>query len=263
LPHVLSEEAGLLAAWTGGPSVTRTVRVGTHAGEVEVTVVAPFQEEHPRKRAPGDLLADLADLESDGDEIDGRARTALEDELVRRFLESPEASVLSEVGSCHFVMDFAADYFGATIATLEPAQLREIVFELIPRKVSIDASRASWIVEENRALYAFMKRELGLAQADACLRVLGGKAVEQLEAALSDRQNFGMAKSVWMAGRDAGFDMSSKEGIEAFMRVTQGKPLPVGFPSPAALPPRRPGRAAASQKKSQRKAARKARKKGR
>jgi hypothetical protein len=33
-------------------------------------------------------------------------------------------------------MDFAADYFDATIATLCPRELREIVFDIIPRKVS-------------------------------------------------------------------------------------------------------------------------------
>jgi hypothetical protein len=51
--------------------------------------------------------------------------------------------------------------------------------------VSIDASAASWIIEENRAFYAFLKREYRLEQADACLRVLSGDAVKKLEAALS------------------------------------------------------------------------------
>ena len=123
--------------------------------------------------------------------------------------------------------------------------MREIVFEIIPRKVSIDASKASWIIEESRALYAFLGREFGLVQASACLRVLGGKAVQNLEAALSDRRNFGTAKSLFMAGGDAGFDMSSKEGIEAFMRAVGGKPLPVGFPLHGDHHPRRPDHAAA------------------
>jgi len=61
----------------------------------------------------------------------------------------------------------------------------ELGFVIIPRKVSIDASAASWIIEDNRAFYAFLKRELGLPRADACLRVLGGDAVKKLAAALS------------------------------------------------------------------------------
>jgi hypothetical protein len=161
-------------------------------------------------------------------------------------------------------MDFAADYFNATIATLGPRELREIVFDIIPRKVSIDASAASWIIEENRAFYAFLKREFALDQADACLRVLGGDAVKKLEAALSDTSKFGMAKSLFMGGREAGFDMDSKEGIEAWMRLMQSQPLPASVQLPSlGSPARTHDKAAARAKKNARKAARKARKKNR
>jgi hypothetical protein len=79
-------------------------------------------------------------------------------------------------------MDLAAEQLGKTIASLDARDLREILFEIIPRKVSIDASKASWIVEENRAFFAFLKREYGLEQADACLRVLGGDAANTRKA---------------------------------------------------------------------------------
>lgn len=109
-----------------------------------------------------------------------RARHLKTSELLRQFGASPEAKALSEVGACQLVMDFAADYFGATIATLEPTDLREIVFDIIPRKVSIKASAARGIIDELRAFYAFMKREFGFKQADACLRVLAGDAARRL-----------------------------------------------------------------------------------
>jgi len=210
------------------------------------------------------VLADLFELAQDGEELDAEARAPLEDELVRRFVASPEAKTLSDVQACHFVMDFAASYFGATIATLSPAELREIVFEIIPRKVSIEASAASWIVEEARAFYAFLKREFGLKQADACLRVLAADAVKKLEAALSDSSNFGMAKSMFMGGREAGFDMDTKGGIDAWMRAVQSKPLPASVRLPhLGAPSRPPDKASQRAKKNQRKAARKARKKNR
>jgi hypothetical protein len=259
LPEVLADRGALLSAWNGGPAFTRTLSVKTHAGEVEVSVRAP-PEPPASNRPPFGVIADLFDLAKDGEEIDHDRRTELEDELVRKFVESPEAKTLTDVQSCHFVMDFAADYFGATIATLGTRELREIIFEIIPRKVSVDASKARWIIEDNRAFYAFLKREYGLPQADACLRVFEGDAVTRLEAALSNGSNFGMAKSLFMAGREAGFDMESKEGIEAWMRAMQGKPLP----SSVQLPPFSAGArpvdpAAARAKKNQRKAARKAR----
>jgi hypothetical protein len=149
-------------------------------------------------------------------------------------------------------MDLGANYLGQTIATLGASGLREVLFELVPRKVSVEASEARGIIEEMRAFYAFSKRELGLEQADSCLRVLGGNAVKRLEAALSDRSKFGMAKSLFMAGADAGFDVQSKEGIDAWMQSIQGKPLPASIPFPAV-----------EAKKDKRKTAQKARKKNR
>jgi hypothetical protein len=152
----------------------------------------------------------------------------------------------------------------APVLAPRPAELREIVFDIIPRKVSIEAATAAWIIEENRAFYAFLKREFGLKQADACLRVLGGDAVKKLQAALSDRRKFGMAKSLVMAGRDAGFDTSSKEGIGAWMRKVQSQSLPASMELPSLGAVVRPAeRAAARARKNQRKAARKARRNNR
>lgn len=121
--------------------------------------------------------------------------------------------------------------------------------------MSIDASAAASIIMDNRAFYAFLKREFALNQAAACLRVLGAQAVKQLEAALSDKSNFGMAKSLFMEGREAGFEMDTQDGIESWMRAVMSNPAPV-TPRPVA-------RVAARAKKHQRKAARKARKRNR
>jgi hypothetical protein len=233
-------------------------------GDVEVSLRVPREREPSESKPPYDVLAELFELGPDGDEIDAGARRPLEGELVRRFAASPEAKALTDLQACHFVMDFAADYFNATIATLGPRELREIVFDIIPRKVSIDASAASWIIEESRAFYAFLGREFGLEQADACLRVLGGDAVKKLEVALSDTSKFGVAKSLFMGGRKAGFDMESKEGIEAWMRVMQSQPLAASVRLPSLGSGARPiDNAGAQAKKNARKAARKARKKNR
>lgn len=89
-----------------------------------------------------------------------------------------------------------------------------VLFTLIPRKVSIPASEAGWIIVVVRAFYEFLKREFSsTAQAEDCLRVLGDDSVLELEAALSDRRNFGMAKSMFMGGVDAGFDMSTQASM--------------------------------------------------
>ena len=264
LAEVLSEEEALRAAWNGGEPVARTLVVSTHAGDFEIALRVPYQSEPAEYRPPFDVLADLAELGKDGDEIDPEARGELEEELLAQFDASPEAKDLDDTGCCPLLMDFAASHFGATIATLEPAELREIVFEIIPRKVSVPASAAAEIIEELRAFYAFLARAFGLRQAGACLRVLDRGAVAKLEAALSDTSDFGIAKSLVMAGREAGFDIDTPEGIEAWLRASGSNALLAAARAPiSGGPARRPDPAAARAKRNQRKAARNARKRNR
>jgi len=209
------------------------------------------------------IFSMLADAIGDGSDIDYDARAPLEDRLVKLFLASPEAKGQHEEQYCQLVMDFAANYFGATVATLTADELDEIIFDIIPRKVSIESSAAGEIIGETRALFAYLKRVMGLKSADGCLGVLAGDAVERLEDTMSDPNNFGMAKSLIMHGSESGFDMRSKEGLEAFMRSMQGRPLPdsINLPVPTASLKNRA--AANSAKKRQRKLARKSRKRNR
>lgn len=224
LTKLLSHKKALRAAWNGGETVERTFTVSTHTGELAVTLRTPYECASVRFRPPYDVIAGLFELGQDGNGMDQETRAELEDELMRRFAATQLGSTLPDVRYCKLVMDFAATYFGATIATLRPAQLREIVFAIIPNMVSIYASAASSIIYDNRALYVFLKTEFGLKQADACLRVLPHSAVKKLELALSDATKFSVGKSVFMAGLEAGFDMDSEAGIEAYLHALQSPP---------------------------------------
>jgi hypothetical protein len=265
LAQVVGEREELGAAFAGGEPMTRTLSVRTHAGDLEVELRAPYEgTARTRGPIPSDLIGALSELEVDGDELDEERRAELEEELVRRFAGSPEAKGLGDVHWCRTVMDLAANHLGVTIASVGAPELREVLFELLPRKVMVDASAAGEIVAECQAFFAFLKRELPVREADACLRVLGAAAAKKLEAALSDPRNFGMAKSMMMAGAEAGFDMSSKEGVDAWMRELQGKPLPSSIQlPPVGVAPHRMDPKAARAKRNERKAARRARKKNR
>jgi len=261
LPQLLTQKKALEAAWNGdGPPVTTTVKVSTHSCDVEVSLRAPHEQ--VIERPPFDLMADLFEVGMQ-EEVGEDSRADLEEELLLRFEDSPEAQALAELSFAPLLMDYAASYFNATIATLDAHELRQIVFDIVPRKVSIDAAAASGIIAELRAFYSCLKREFGLKQADACLRELGSDAVKKLSAALSDKRNFGMAKSLFAAGAEAGFDMKSKAGIDAWMRQASSMPLPDSFPLPFGIPARPASRADASTKKKQRKVAKKARRKNR
>ena len=83
-----------------GAQEAMTARKETRAGEIEVTLRAPYMRAPVEFDPSHDILADLAALSRDDDEIDYDGREALEDELVKRFAASPEAKDLDEIHAC-------------------------------------------------------------------------------------------------------------------------------------------------------------------
>ncbi|HOD21395.1 MAG TPA: hypothetical protein PKK83_03835, partial [Polyangiaceae bacterium] len=263
LTLMLADKKTLRKAWKDEEPLVRTSTVTTPAGEIEITMSTPIVFVPVKFDSPQGILQKLASLTVVGDELDYESRADLEEELVRLFADSPEAEPIEDISACQIVMDMAADYLGHTIATLQADDLHTVLFDIIPRKFSIEASYAPWLIEVTRAFYAFLKREYGLKQADACLKVLEGDASERLEAALSDSSNFGIAKSFLMAGAEAGFDMQSEEGINAWFAAVQNGTANFSPSVPALGRQSSASKASDKAKKNKRKAIRKARRKNR
>ncbi|MEX2482445.1 MAG: hypothetical protein WD928_16425 [Gammaproteobacteria bacterium] len=257
LVAVLVEKKALREARQRGVALSRMLTVPSHEGEIEVALLAPY-DHRPIEISPvHPLIAELLALDDAGDGLDPDARAPLEDELLAGFAASPEGQDVDDLEAPRLLMDIAANALGMSIAEMEPFTLREILFHFIPLSVSIEASKARAVIEANRAFFRFLGREYGLAQAESCARVLGHNAIIRLELELSDDTNFGVAKSIVMAGRDAGFDVDTPEGLEAWMDVVQNEPLPLPHgPPPAA-------KKTAREKKNKRKAERRARKRNR
>jgi hypothetical protein len=145
------------------------------------------------------------------------------DGLMELFVESPEGQALrdegAEPGWAAWMMEYAINYVGVTPPQMSPDDLREVLFELFPQKVSTPASEAEAIVRELRAFWTFLQREFHLANAAGCLKVLDEKAGRRLKKELSNPANFGIAKSFVMMGLERGFDISSEEGINQWMET--------------------------------------------
>lgn len=265
LTKLLREEAeSMRFAWDGGDVVSRTYVIPAHGGEVEISFTVPHDS--MVFDTVEDLRQALLALGEEEDLWDAELRPAIEQALLDRFCASPEASELKDKGVLSWLLDFAHEHFNATVLTLSAEELREIIFEIVPHKVSVGAVKAGDYIAELRAFYRYLGREFGLEHAGECLEVLGEHAVSELEQALSDPKNFGLTKSLVMQGWDAGFDMDSKEGIEAWMReVIVRQSLQAPRWSPPALSTRSHEQRVkdASKKKNVRKAVRKARKKNR
>ncbi|MBM3460487.1 MAG: hypothetical protein FJX76_00105 [Armatimonadetes bacterium] len=148
--------------------------------------------------------------------------------LVEQFLASPEAERAGvRAGNYAYdLLEFAWNYEGVTPVTMQPANLREVVFNLFPRKITCFPDEAANIVPEVRAFLQFLSRAFSLANADRCLKCLDDGAVEQLRRALDDPRNYGMAKSVLMKGLREGADFSTPEKLEAWLARQSGGVFP-------------------------------------
>jgi hypothetical protein len=233
-------EAELVSAWDEREPLEWRSEIDTVLGAIAVDLAAPLWLPDPAEAA--------------------RAR------LLDRFAGSPEGAP-ELVGWAELILDHASSYCGVELTELTAPHVRELLFEVIPRKVSVGPEAAPEIVRALKALLGFAARELGSESARRSLKSLKPEAEQRLARELADPRNFGMAKSFVMAGAAAGHDMGSQAGIQAWMEAcnregTAWPALPRGAPprgmSPGSGSPRSsPGRAKVRAK---RKASRKARK---
>ena len=278
LDAMLPADDALEEAWAGGTPWSRTLTTSTCVGELEIAVEVPPVAARVVVDADTDLRAALAALEEEPAGIDGRRLMTLMDELVRRQEESTPSEEAPEWRGAWVTMlaEYASTLLGRTVATLDADGLEEVLFDIVPRKVTTEPSAATEIVEDVRALYRRLEREWALPQAPACLALLGDGAAARLEAELANPANWGIAKSMAMRAIESGFDLTTPEGVEAFRRAGGMESFalddlrdPGGFDDYPFEPPSTPALAPEVRKKREkkrkdkRKAARKARSRNR
>ncbi|OWK34552.1 hypothetical protein [Fimbriiglobus ruber] len=195
--------------------------------------------------------------------------------LMDEFARSPEAQPVrakhGDLGWAASMMGYAIDYIGCTPADMTTRDFDEVLFELIPRKVSVEPEAAEAIVDECRAFWTFVARQYGLENAKQILATIDDDTVDELQDELDNPANFGMAKSFFMLGSKAGFDMTSQEGLDEFTAVYNaslqgGSPLgslPPMANSPHFLPPARLTGEALKKKRKEKKRQREAKKRNR
>ncbi len=168
-----------------------------------------------------------------------RIANQYKEQLIQLFEQSPEGQTLQdeniEPGWASMMLDFGLDYLGKTPPQMSPGDLREILFDLFPRKVSAEADEAPDIIRELQLFWQFLQREFHLENAAACLKVLDNRATRELKEEMSNPANFGIAKSFVMMGQQRGFDMTSEEDMNAWM-ATYNAELAAGIGPRIPLP---------------------------
>ena len=147
------------------------------------------------------------------------------EELVDDFVESPEGEAYLKaypemeeyVGSwIDNLLYFGYAYESVTLPKMTKNSVEVIVTRLFPKKLSLfDPNEADTTIPELTAFWEFLKREYKHPKATQILKFL--KQIQpKFKQIMNDPSNFGMAKSFFMAGAAAGFDMTTEEGLKAF-----------------------------------------------
>lgn len=174
-------------------------------------------------------------------EISSEKGAQYREELVDLFTQSSEYQELvgedDEFGDWPtMMMDYAMDYVGTTIPEMNAGELREVLFELIPEKVTTLPESATEIVRELQYFWKFLQREFHLQNADMLLRLLNEpNTVDILQRELADARNYGMAKTIAMTAIKDGVDLTDQDAMDKWIAAYNGK-LAKRAPAPSRSP---------------------------
>ena len=144
------------------------------------------------------------------------------DNAARAFERSDEGKGLAKPivrnSYVHNFLELGLHSLGVTVDSMTLQDVREILLEIYPRKVSMGSEDCQEALDEISAFWKFVDRVHAVEDAKrigAEIRALHSEFRREMD----DPRNFGPAKSMVMAGKAEGFDMATQEGAQAFMQV--------------------------------------------
>jgi len=168
------------------------------------------------------------------DKIDPDSRRAesqvekYQEDLIDLFFESPEGKERLEIDPemgfwAAQLIYYGYNYVGVTIPNMTVSAVKETIEDVFPRKISTSSpDEADDTIPELIAFWTFLQREFKLPTAGLILSYL--KKIEPgYRKIMNDSSKFGMAKSFFMMGQDAGFDMTDEKDMKRFMKVYNAK----------------------------------------
>jgi hypothetical protein len=117
--------------------------------------------------------------------------------------------------------------------------VQEVMEYILPRKLTLlDPSDTDDTIDELVAFWTFLNQAYKLRSANAIIKYL--RSIEdQFPQWMFDPNRGGMTKSFMLQGMEAGYDMTSEEGIRAFQEEynRNPQPMPMGMPGMPGMPP--------------------------
>ena len=210
LAEMVERAPDLAGAWRGGePLACSRVVAGIGTIELRAPLVADDQDDAAR-------WTSIVNEDGTLDE----ARFDTHREALLAWLGAHATA--EQVGYADLLIENLAGYHGITISQVTSRHLGELLFETLPKNVSVPASEAPQIVNALRVLLGFAATQLDSAYARTALAELPADAADRLATALADKRKYGMAKSIVMAGIESGYDMSTEAGVNAWLEVVNG-----------------------------------------
>lgn len=159
-------------------------------------------------------------------EIDEAAADSYAADLSQRFAESPEGAALSSRGvePGHYLvpfLDYALRYIGVSPAEMDPSDVRETL-NVMAEKVTARPEDFDRAIPELEGFCDFVGRAFAFEKAAAWKRAIQDYAPE-FHRAIRDPRGWGMAKSMMMEGLARGYDLSTEEGINRWVRTKQAE----------------------------------------
>lgn len=143
--------------------------------------------------------------------------------IEKRFYDSQEGKSYHEAfpddgaGWIRPFIELGMNYGEGSLPEMTHHNVKTLIEELFPRKISLlNKEQTKGAIEGLIAFWRFLKREYSLKNADLILTYLK-KVAPKFTDIMFYSSKFGMAKSLLMGGIGMGFDMTSEEGIGAFM----------------------------------------------
>ncbi|MGH9767994.1 MAG: hypothetical protein ACREAB_11215 [Blastocatellia bacterium] len=146
-----------------------------------------------------------------------------QDELIELFADSPEGKARAQADPdmgfwVARLIDYGYSYTGTTPTLMTDDDIEELLTDVFPRKVSLNAPEdADDALPALIAFWEYLKREYKLSNADHILSYLRSVRPEEFKKWMNDSSRFGMAKSIFMMGQSAGFDMTDEKDSTAFI----------------------------------------------
>lgn len=167
-------------------------------------------------------IRQLDKLDSDSEESE-QALEAYQETLLELFAKSPEGEAHRQLDPemgfwADQLMYYGYSYIGVTLPKMKAPDVEEIVTELFPRKISLSSpDDADEAIPELIAFWEYLQREYQLSQAKSILKYLRTITTNDFKAMMMDSSKFGMAKSFFMMGQSAGFDMTDENDTQEFI----------------------------------------------